>query len=288
MPNLQDIKRRIGSVKNTQKITRAMKLVAGAKLRRAQDRILSARPYAQKMSDLMVGLCAQTQGSSHPLLTPREEKKALVVVVTADRGLCGSFNAALIRRAHEMLRQKQEAGLEVSLVTVGRKARDFFRRRPYPIRNSWVQIYDRLKFEDAAEIARELEQAFLSAEVDSCDLVYTKFHSAASQEVTVQRLMPLGSLSSIHLSTTASNYLYEPEEEDIFAKLVPKYVEVQVFRSLLESNASEQGARMLAMDSATRNAKEMILKLTQFYNKARQSAITTDLMDIIGGAEALK
>lgn len=292
MPSLQHIRRRIGSVKNTQKITRAMKLVSGAKLRRAQDRILAARPYAEKMAELLRGLSSDSGESTHPLLVSREERKAELIVVTADRGLCGSFNAAVVRKAQEVLREKRRAGIEVSLTLIGRKGRDFFRRRPYPIRKSWVQIFDRLKFEQAAEIARDIEQAFLQGDFDACDAIYTEFRSAASQKVVLQRFLPVGGMASGMASEetqqASSGHLYEPSEDDIFARLLPKYGEVQIFRALLESNASEQGARMMAMDAATRNAQEMIGKLTQFFNKTRQAAITKELMDIIGGAEALK
>jgi len=283
MPSLQHIRRRIGSVKNTQKITKAMKLVAGAKLRRAQDRILAARPYAQKMVDLLGGLGASIQRDLHPLLTHREERKASIVAISADRGLCGSFNANVIRKTLEMIKQKQQQGIEVSLIPVGKKARDFFRRRPYPLKKAWVGLFDKLSFGHASEIAQEIQRAFFERELDVCDLIFTEFRSAASQRVVVERLLPIGEIKSAQ-----ANYLYEPSEEEIFERFLPKYVEIQVFRALLESAASEQGARMMAMDSATRNAKEMIYKLTQVYNKTRQAAITKELMDIIGGAEALK
>ena len=288
MPSLQHIRRRIGSVRNTQKITRAMKLVSGAKLRRAHDRILEARPYARKMMDLLQGLSARVQDDIHPLLVRREEKKAELVVVTADRGLCGGFNVGITRKTQEIIGEKQRAGIPVSLTTLGRKGSDFFRKRSYPLRKTWVQLFDRLKFDQASEIARDLEQAYLAGEFDTCDLIFTEFRSAVSQQVVVQRLLPVGTMRTEGGEESASGYLYEPSEEEIFIQLLPRYVEVQVFRALLESNASEQGARMMAMDSATRNAQEMIGKLTQFYNKARQASITRELMDIIGGAEALQ
>ncbi len=317
MPSLQHIRRRIGSVKNTQKITKAMKLVAGAKLRRAQDRILAARPYAQKMAELLQGLGASeplaspgrargvgaseeqsphgpphtdVQRDLHPFLTSREERKACLVVITADRGLCGSFNVNVIRRTLDIIKEKQRTGVEVSLTLVGRKARDFFRKRPYSLRKAWVGIFDKLNFGHASEISQEIQKAFLEREYDVCDLIFTEFRSAASQKVVVERLLPIGAVKSAQEGgeTAFPSHLYEPSDEEIFEKLLPKYVEVQVFRALLESAASEQGARMMAMDSATRNAKEMIYKLTQVYNKTRQASITKELMDIIGGAEALK
>lgn len=290
MPSLQHIRRRIGSVKNTQKITKAMKLVAGAKLRRAQDRILAARPYAQKMAELLQGLVAGIQPDLHPFLTHREEKKADLVVITADRGLCGSFNANVIRQTLDIIREKQRMGVEIHLTLVGRKARDFFKKRPYPLRKAWVGIFDKLNFGHAAEISQEIQKAFLEREYDVCDLVFTEFRSAASQKMVVERLLPIAAVKSTQEGAEASppSHLYEPSDEEIFKELLPRYVEVQVFRALLESAASEQGARMMAMDSATRNAKEMIHKLTQVYNKTRQASITKELMDIIGGAEALK
>jgi F-type H+-transporting ATPase subunit gamma len=291
MPSLQHIRRRIGSVKNTQKITKAMKLVAGAKLRRAQDRILAARPYAQKMAELLRGLGAGIQRDLHPFLTSRVEKKACLVVITADRGLCGSFNVNVIRRTLDIIKEKQRTGIEVHLTLVGRKARDFFRKRPYPLRNAWVGIFDKLNFGHAAEISQEIQEAFLGREYDVCDLVFTEFRSAASQKVVAERLLPIGAVKSVQEvggESVSPSHLYEPSDDEIFEGLLPKYVEVQVFRALLESAASEQGARMMAMDSATRNAKEMIHKLTQVYNKTRQASITKELMDIIGGAEALK
>ncbi|MCI0527659.1 MAG: ATP synthase F1 subunit gamma [Nitrospira sp.] len=290
MPSLQHIRRRIGSVKNTQKITKAMKLVAGAKLRRAQDRIQAARPYAQKMVELLQGLGASVQGDLHPFLSSREERKTGLVVITADRGLCGSFNANVIRKTLDIIKEKQRTGIEVNLILVGRRARDFFRKRPYPLKKAWAGIFDKLNFGHAAEISREIQKAFLEREFDVCDLIFTEFRSAASQKVVVERLLPIRAVKSDQDGgeTSTPFHLYEPSDEEIFEALLPKYVEVQVFRALLESAASEQGARMMAMDSATRNAKEMIYKLTQVYNKTRQAAITKELMDIIGGAEALK
>ncbi len=290
MPSLQHIQRRIGSVKNTQKITKAMKLVAGAKLRRAQDRIHAARPYAQKMAELLQGVGASVQGDLHPFLTSREERKIGLVVITADRGLCGSFNANVIRKTLDVIKEKQRTGIEVNLILVGRRARDFFMKRPYPLKKAWTGIFDKLNFGHATAISQEIQKAFLEREYDACDLIFTEFRSAASQKVVVERLLPIVAVKSAQEGggINSSYYLYEPSDEEIFEALLPKYVEVQVFRALLESAASEQGARMMAMDSATRNAKEMIYKLTQVYNKTRQAAITKELMDIIGGAEALK
>lgn len=287
MPSLQNIRRRIGSVKNTQKITRAMKLVSGAKLRRAQERMTAARPYAQEMQKLLEGLAGQVRGHRDPLMETRPEKKSEIVVVAADRGLCGSFNTNVVRRAMEIIREKEQQGVEVSLTVVGRKSHDFFRRRPSPIRKSWTQFFDRLRFDHATQIADDLREVFLAGVFDTCELIFSEFHTVSSSQVRVQRLLPVGGDAPDPGPGTAAGYLYEPQEEEIFARLLPRNLQVQIFRALLESYASEQAARMLAMDAATRNAQEMIQSLTLVFNKTRQAAITSELMDIIGGSEAL-
>lgn len=296
MANLQDIRRRIGSVKNTQKITKAMKLVSAAKLRRAQDRILAARPFADQMAELLAQISSRVTGSTHPLLQPHNGSRVEIVTVSADRGLCGSFNTQVFRRTLELARRLESEGRQVTLTTIGRKARDFFRRRPYAITKSWVQVFDGLKFEQARSMVNELIDLFTSEERDQVHLIYTEFRSVASQQVTASLLLPAGqspASSSASAGPAAGNggtgnYLYEPEEEALLAELLPRSVAVQLFRALLESAASEQGARMMAMDSAARNAGEMINRLTLVYNKTRQAAITKELMDIVGGAEALR
>lgn len=287
MATLQDIRRRIRSVQSTQKITRAMKLVAAAKLRRAQERIVEARPYAEKMAELVRTLGPSLGEDTHPLLARREEGRKLYVVITADKGLCGAFNANVIRRAGGLLRGGGEA---VALVAVGRKARDFFRRRPWPIRTERSGLLDRLTFAQARELARELMRTFLGEEVDEVWVVFNEFRSVAVQKVVVERLLPIeepGPAGSAG-EGPGVEYLYEPDAERILGALLPRHVEGQIYRILLESAAGEHGARMTAMEAATKNAQEMIGKLTIQYNKARQERITKELLDIVGGAEALR
>ena len=292
MPSLQHIQRRIGSVKNTQKITKAMKLVSAAKLRRAQDRILAARPYADQMAVLLTQIRSRVNLTAHPLLREGRGEKIEILTISADRGLCGSFNAQIFRQTLELARQLEAEGKQVSLTTVGRKARDFFRRRHYPITKSWVQLFDRLQFEQAWTIASELIDLFVSGERDEVRLIYTEFRSVVSQRVTLSTLLPVGQATATTdeaaASSTIGTYLYEPSEEELLVALLPRSVAVQLFRALLESAASEQGARMMAMDSASRNAGQMIDRLTLIYNKTRQASITTELMDVVGGAEALR
>jgi F-type H+-transporting ATPase subunit gamma len=262
-----------------------MKLVAAAKLRRAQDRILEARPYAFKMAELVGTLVRGLGEDKHPLLARREGTRRLYVVVTADKGLCGAFNSNLIRRAVELVRA---GGQETGLVVVGRKARDFFRRRPWPIRGERIGFVDRLTFGQARELAHELMEPFLAEEVDEISLVFNEFRSVAVQRVTVERLLPIEPPGAATEDGLGVEYLYEPDAETILGALLPRHVEVQVYRALLESAAGEQGARMTAMEAATKNAQEMIGLLTIQYNKARQERITKELLDIVGGAEALR
>ena len=288
MATLQDIRRRIRSVQSTQKITRAMKLVAAAKLRRAQERILEARPYAFKMAELVGTLVRGLGEDKHPLLVRREGPRKLYVVVTADKGLCGAFNSNVIRRGLELLRGSAEG--TASLLTVGRKARDFFRRRPWPLRGERLGFLDRLTFADVRELAAELTQAYLGDEVDEVWLVFNEFRSVASQRVTAERLLPIEPPGGAAPggAGAAADYIYEPDPVTILAALLPRHVEVQIYRALLETNAGEHGARMTAMEAASKNAQEMIGLLTIQYNKARQERITKELLDIVGGAEALR
>jgi F-type H+-transporting ATPase subunit gamma len=284
MATLQDIRRRIRSVQSTQKITRAMKLVAAAKLRRAQERIIEARPYAQAMATLVGTLVRGIGEDKHPLLVRREGPRKLYVVITTDKGLCGAFNSNILRRSLELVR----AG-SAELVPIGRKARDFFRRRPWPLRSERVGFVDRLTFPQARVLAGELIQAYLEDQVDEVWLVFNEFRSVATQRVVVQRLLPIEPPGDAGAAEGPGvDYLYEPDAPTILAALLPRHVEVQVYRALLESAAGEQGARMTAMEAATKNAQEMIGTLTIQYNKARQERITKELLDIVGGAEALR
>lgn len=288
MATLQDIRRRIRSVQSTQKITRAMKLVAAAKLRRAQERILEARPYAFKMAELVGALVRGVGEDKHPLLVRREGPRKLYVVVTADKGLCGAFNSNVVRRALELLRGTAEG--TASVLTVGRKARDVFRRRPWPLRGERLGFLDRLTFADVRELASELTQAYLGDEVDEVWLVFNEFRSVAVQRVTTERLLPIEPPGGAEPAGEgpATDYIYEPDPITILAALLPRHVEVQIYRALLESNAGEHGARMTAMEAASKNAQEMIGLLSIQYNKARQERITKELLDIVGGAEALR
>ena len=289
MATLRDIQRRIRSVQSTQKITRAMKLVAAAKLRRAQERILAARPYAGKMSELLGNLVSAASGSDetqHPLLEQREGPRRQIVIITADKGLAGAFNANVIRRALEFVRQSNTA--EVTLVVVGRKARDFYRRRPWTIKRDMIGFWDRLAYAHAAELADYFMQQYLDGEVDEVHLVYNEFRSVAVQRPVREQLLPIPSKAEGETDTTVVDYLYEPNPKTILDELLPRHVRTQVFRALMESLAGEYGARMMAMEAATKNAKEMIDVLTIQYTKARQEKITKELLDIVGGAEALK
>ena len=293
MPTLRDIKRRISSVKSTQQITRAMKLVAAAKLRRAQERIEHARPYASTMAGVLGDLTRQREGMTHPLLTHPEERAArrLLVVISGDRGLCGAFNSNIVRRSLELLRASHAEQVALALVVVGRKVRDFYRRRAgqAEIRAEHVNILERLTYAQAAGIAQGLMQPYLDGEVDEVVLLYTEFRSMASQRVVVERLLPLEPpRAGEGDAEEAEEYLFEPSPEAVLERLLPRHVEVQVFRALLESIAAEYGARMTAMENATRNAAEMIELLTVQFNKARQERITKELLEIVGGAEALR
>ncbi len=287
MATLQDIRRRIRSVQSTQKITRAMKLVAAAKLRRAQDRILGARPYAAKMAELVATLVRGLGEDKHPLLVHRGGTRVLYLVIAADKGLAGAFNSNVMRRALHALRAAPDG--TASLITVGRKARDFFRRRPWTLRGDRVGFLDRLTFEQARALAGELMAAFLADEVDEVWLVYNQFRSVAVQRVVAERLLPIEPPGGAGAGEGPGvEYLYEPDATTILDALLPRHVEIQVYRALLESAAGEHGARMTAMEAATKNAQELIGLLTIRYNKARQEKITKELLDIVGGAEALR
>ena len=290
MPSLQSLRRKIASVKNTQKITKAMKMVSAAKLKRAQDRILSARPYSHKLRDVMGNLSNRVNRSSHPLLKRREGNKVELVVVTSDRGLCGAFNANILRRAVEFLEQQSKLGHQVSVSLVGRKSIDFFRRRNWTIRQQWGGVFDRLTYEHALDIGQNVIGQYHEGTFDQLYVVYNEFKSVMQQQVIVEKLLPIEPAQGTEVDqpSAGGSYLYEPDEHELLETLLPKHFEIQTFRILLESAAAEQAARMTAMDGATRNAGELIKKVTLFYNKTRQAAITKELMDIVGGAEALK
>jgi F-type H+-transporting ATPase subunit gamma len=286
MATLRDIRRRIRSVQSTQKITRAMKLVAAAKLRRAQERIIAARPYATKMSELTSSLVVRAEPERHPLLTRHPGGRTRLVVITADKGLCGAFNSNILRASLHFLREAGDADL--TLVVVGKKARDFYRRRQWTVKSEMLGFFDRLAYSHAQELAGQLMGAYLGEEVDEVHLMYNEFRSVAVQRVTREQLLPIEPATGPEEAGAAGDYIYEPSPDAILASLLPRHVTTQVFRALMESVAGEHGARMTAMEAATKNASEMISVLTIQYNKARQERITKELLDIVGGAEALR
>jgi len=287
MPNLKDIKRRIQSVKNTQQITKAMKLVAASKLRKAQQAILDARPYAIKMTNVLNHLAARCNSDLHPLLDVREGNRHLFLLITSDKGLCGGFNGSLIRKMTKHL--KDNAQNENSLIVAGKKGNDVFRNRPVMVTEEiidWTKDFDYLK---AQGIGENLSTLYSEKKVDKVFMVYNEFKSVMQQEVVVEQLLPVVPEELAHKDDTfAVDYIYEPDEESILDELLKRYMTVEVYRAFLESSASEHGARMTAMDSASRNAGEMIDGLTLTYNKARQAYITKELIEIVNGAEALK
>jgi F-type H+-transporting ATPase subunit gamma len=300
MPSLQSVRRKIDSVKKTQKITKAMKMVAAAKLKRTQNRILAARPYALKMRETIRNLSRRVNREAHPLLRKRENESPHVVltVVTSDRGLCGAFNANILRTAITALKELESRGAQVEVVVVGRKGRDFFRRRAWTVRREVVDIFDKLTFEHGMVMGEEFLAIddYVAGRIDAVYVIYNEFKNVMQQRVVVERLLPIDwivEISSVKdlyqpTDTTPGAYLYEPSEDEVLKQLLHRNFHVQAYRVLLESSAAEQGARMAAMDGATRNAGELIKKLTTYYNKTRQTVITKELMDIVGGAEALK
>ena len=294
MATLRDIRRRIQSVKKTSQITKAMQMVAAARLRKLQAALESARPYADKMEVVIQSLLAQVEGDVHPLMEQREGPRHLdLVVVSTDRGLCGGLNTNLFRRIQAFLRENESSYKAISLDLVGRKSREFFKRRKVSIRQTRVNLFPAVpRFETAKALSEELVQSFLSGEVDEVGIFYNEFRSVMTQRVTFRSLLPLTGKSRDEADQTQGvgigNYLYEPGREFLLRSLLPRYVAVQLFRVLLEAQTSEFAARMTAMDSATSNAREMIDRLTLTFNRARQAAITRELMDIVNGAEALK
>lgn len=288
MANLKDIKKRIGSVKNTQQITKAMKMVSAAKLRRAQNAVVSARPYANKMQDVLSSLAQRNIESEHPLLEAREKKRALVVIMTADRGLCGGFNSSIAKAAEAFVKEKTEGFDEYSVRIIGRKGNDALKNRPNVVIDKvYENLTGNITYATASLLGREIVEDYIDGKYDGVFMIYNHFFSVINQEVTTTQLLPINPQLPEDQGYVA-DYIYEPSSEDVLGSILPKYIEVQIFRALLESVASEQGARMSSMDSASKNAAEMIDKLTLQYNRARQAAITSELMEIISGAESIK
>lgn len=284
MASLRDIRKRIASVKNTQKITNAMKMVAAAKLRRAEEAIKSARPFADKMREVLMSLAARTKAGVHPMLGVKPVTKALLILVTADRGLCGGFNSTLQRRAEAFIKEMKAKNIQVDLITVGRKGNDYFRRRQVQIVQAFSNVMNKVDFELAGSVVNVATEKFVTGEYQEVFVLYNSFRSAVTQVGTMRKLLPVAPEED----KRRREYLYEPSEEELLEALLPRYVQVQVFTGLLDSVASEHGARMTAMEAATSNAEEMIHKLTLKANRMRQESITTELMEIVSGAEALK
>ena len=289
MPSLKDIKKRIGSVKSTQQITKAMKMVAAAKLRKAQEAAVSARPYAEKLQTVMSNLAQREEADGHPLLSQRGTGRALIILMTADRGLCGGFNASVSKEAERLIRQNEQGFDAIDLMIVGRKGRDFLKSR---VGDNITKVYENITtdatYKTAQLIGQEVVDAYSEEKYDAVYVIYNAFQSAIVQIVTVEQVLPIQPQETESVKEDTVDYLYEPDRGEVLSQLLPKMVEVQIFRGLLESHASEQGARMSSMDSASRNAAEMIDKLTLQYNRARQAAITKELMEIISGAESIK
>jgi F-type H+-transporting ATPase subunit gamma len=285
MASLRDIRKRIRSVKSTRQITKAMKMVAAAKLRRAQDAIIAARPYANMLDELIRELAARSEGLAHPLLQPREMKKVELVVLTSDRGLAGGFNSNIIRRAGRFLFENKSK-YQIELATIGRKGNDFFKKQPgVTVRRDYAGMYSRVSYREAANLAQELSQRVLKGDVDAVFIVYNEFLSAISQRVTLTQMLHEKAAVA---ATALVDFKYEPDRQDVLDRLVPQALAIKLYRALLESVASEHGARMSAMESATSNASDMIGKLTLLYNRTRQAVITKELMEIVSGAEAQK
>ncbi len=298
MPSLKDIQLKIVGVKKTEQITKAMNMVAAAKFRGAQSRMEDFRPYAEKFSSVMGELAGTANPDSFPLMAKREVKKVLLVLVTSDRGLCGAFNANLINTANKFLRERVAKGQEVSLYCVGKKGEAFFRKSEYSVLGKMLDVMANVQMLNARQIGQEVSHLFLEEEVDEVHLLYGRFINVVTQHPTVERLLPIahdlgeeidedGNVKEESLGVKAA-YIYEPEPEAILNTLMPMYINVQILHAMLETGASEQAARMTAMDNATKACSDIIHNLTLAFNKARQAAITKELMDIVGGAEALK
>jgi F-type H+-transporting ATPase subunit gamma len=297
MANLLDLRRRIKSVKNTQQITKAMKMVSAANLRRAQERAVSARPFATKMTEVLTGLASHTdEDFSHPLLDARGDERYLLVLVTADKGLAGAFNANLIKAAQAFIRER--SGKSIELLAVGRKGRDFFRRRDIQIVGEYIGLTGKVRFAytEALEVARDVMRRFTEDEgLDKVFIIFNEFRSAISQRVVVEQLLPVSRVEDAGDDEGAADatrpqtfveYVYEQPAEELFSQLLPRLIETQVYRALLESVASEQGARMAAMDAASKNAGDLISSLTLNMNRIRQASITREIIEIVSGASA--
>jgi F-type H+-transporting ATPase subunit gamma len=293
MASLKEVRNRIVSVNSTQQITKAMKMVAAAKLRRAQDNIIQMRPYAQKLGQMLSTVSAGAESSAEsPLKTVRPVEKALIVVVTSDRGLCGAFNTNIVKATMQLIDQKyaaQAAKGNVEIFAIGKKGAEAFSRRGFVVNTTFADIFGRLSFSTVKQAAELIMNAFSEGQFDAVDLVFNEFKNVATQIIHADPYLPIVSENaSVKSKKSEVNYIFEPNEEDILKELIPKSLKIQLYRAVLESNASEQGARMTAMDKATENAQELLKELKLIYNRTRQAAITTEILEIVGGAEALK
>ncbi len=292
MATLRDIRKKIKAIQSTKKITKAMKMVAAAKLRKVQDRMLNFRPYATSMQTVLSSLARVAERELHPILAVRPRKTVEVLVMTSDRGLCGAFNANILRSATQYIDSLKKEGFELSFSAVGRKSRDYFRRRSLTTRKSWVGLSGRITYSNAQEIATDIIENYTNETIDEVVLIYNEFKSLATQKLSILKLLPIVEMEGEGVATEHAalygDFLYEPSAEVLFERLLPKYIEIQVYRALLESSAAEEAARMSAMENASKNCDELITKTTLIANKLRQAGITKDLMDIVGGVEALK
>jgi F-type H+-transporting ATPase subunit gamma len=284
--NLIDLRRRVRSVRNIRQITRAMKFVSASKLRRAQERVFSARPFANRMLAVLNSLASRVEPAGHPLLELRDAEKIMLVVVTGDKGLCGAFNSNIVKSAVQFI-DKEEVNETLSLTLVGRKGYEWFKKKPWPIRHQYLNIMSRIDYSYAQEIAKNVIRYYSETELDAVYLLYNQFKSVISQKIVLEPLLPIRRLEKDSEQDVLLDYIYEEPPAVIFDNLLPKHVETQIFRAMLESEASEQGARMTAMESATNNAEEMIDKLTLHINRVRQASITTEIIEIVSGANAL-
>ena len=286
MPSLIDLRRRIRAVKSTQQITKAMKMIAASRLRKSQERVVNARPFAIEALRMLRDLAARTDASAHPLLAVREEKTVLAFVLTADKGLCGSFNTNIIKAAGQAILARSNQTVMLGLI--GRKGRDFFRRRGYPIAYERVNVFQHLKFEDAEDIANVAIEQYAAAKVDAVYLIYNEFKSVIQQRIVSEKLLPIPRADLNEVDAAARmDYIYEPDPSTLFDRILPGHVRVQVWHALLESAAAENAARMTAMDAATKNATDMIDSLTLYMNKVRQAGITREIIEVVSGAQAL-
>lgn len=292
MATLGDLRRKIKAIQSTKKITKTMKMVAAAKLRKVQDRMLNFRPYAMRMDSVLSDLARVAERELHPLLAARPRKTVEVLVMTSDRGLCGAFNTNILTAAAKFIESLKKEGFELSISVIGRKSRDFFRRRRIPMRKSWLGLSGRITYANAQEISNDLMENYVNETLDEVILIYNEFKSLLLQKVSIVRLLPLGAIEAEEApdekTSIAVDFLYEPSVEILLGILLPKHIEIQVYRALLESSAAEEAARMNAMERASKNCEDLIARVTLQANKVRQAGITKELMDIVGGVEAMK